>query len=36
MVEPMNVLRVGILKGANKVVGLHNHPTGNLKLYDED
>ncbi len=31
LVEPMNVFRVAILKGATRVVAVHNHPSGNLK-----
>lgn len=29
-VEPMNVYRVAVLKGATRVIAVHNHPGGNL------
>lgn len=37
-VEPMNVFRVAVLKGAFRVILVHNHPGGSLKqsLDDED
>lgn len=35
-VEPMNVYRVAVLKGACKVIAVHNHPSGNLKPSGED
>jgi DNA repair protein RadC len=35
-VEPMNVYRVGVLKGAVKVIFVHNHPSGELKPSDAD
>ena len=35
-VEPMNVYRVAVLKGAVNVIMVHNHPSGELKPSDED
>lgn len=35
-VEPMNVFRVAVLKGAVKVIMTHNHPSGELKPSDSD
>ncbi|MFZ6009013.1 MAG: JAB domain-containing protein [Bacteroidota bacterium] len=35
-VEPMNVFRVAVLKGAVKVIVIHNHPSGELKPSDQD
>jgi DNA repair protein RadC len=35
-VEPMNVYRVAVLKGAVNVIMLHNHPSGELKPSDTD
>lgn len=35
-VEPMNVYRVAVLKGAVNVIMAHNHPSGELKPSDED
>ena len=35
-VEPMNVFRVAVLKGATSVIALHNHPSGSLIPSDED
>ncbi|MFZ6014413.1 MAG: JAB domain-containing protein, partial [Bacteroidota bacterium] len=35
-VEPMNVYRVAVLKGAVKVILVHNHPSGELKPSDAD
>jgi DNA repair protein RadC len=35
-VEPMNVFRVAVLKGAIKVIMAHNHPSGELKPSPED
>lgn len=29
-VEPMNVYRVAVLKGATSVIAIHNHPSGNM------
>lgn len=34
--EPMNVFRVSVLKGATSVIMVHNHPSGNLKPSDAD
>lgn len=31
-VEPMNVYRVAVLKGATSVIAIHNHPSGNMTL----
>lgn len=31
LIEPMNIFRVAVLKGAIRVVLVHNHPSGNLK-----
>jgi DNA repair protein RadC len=31
MVEPMQVFRVGVLKGAVKMILVHNHPSGEIK-----
>jgi DNA repair protein RadC len=36
LVEPMNVFRVAILKGASRVIGIHNHPAGTMKPSDAD
>jgi DNA repair protein RadC len=36
IVEPMQVFRVGVLKGALKLILVHNHPSGVLKASDED
>jgi DNA repair protein RadC len=35
-VEPMNVYRVAVLKGAINVIMIHNHPSGELKPSDAD
>ena len=35
-VEPMNVFRVAVLKGAIKVIMIHNHPSGELKPSESD
>jgi DNA repair protein RadC len=35
-VEPMNVFRVAVLKGAVKAIIAHNHPSGELKPSDAD
>ena len=35
-VEPMNVFRVSVLKGAVKVILVHNHPSGELTPSDSD
>jgi DNA repair protein RadC len=35
-VEPMNVFRVAVLKGAVNVILAHNHPSGELKPSDAD
>lgn len=35
-VEPMNVFRVAVLKGAVKAIIVHNHPSGELKPSDSD
>ncbi len=35
-VEPMNVFRVAVLKGAVKVIFVHNHPSGDLNPSEED
>ncbi len=35
-VEPMNVFRVAVLKGAIKAIIVHNHPSGELKPSDAD
>jgi DNA repair protein RadC len=34
--EPMQVFRVGVLKGAVKMLLIHNHPSGELKPSQED
>ncbi|HXB12936.1 MAG TPA: JAB domain-containing protein, partial [Bacteroidia bacterium] len=36
IVEPMQVFRVGVLKGALKLILVHNHPSGVLKASDDD
>lgn len=36
IVEPMNVFRVAVLKGATRVIIVHNHPSGRLSASDED
>ena len=35
-VEPMNVFRVAVLKGAVKAIMAHNHPSGGLQPSDSD
>ncbi len=35
-VEPMNVFRVAVLKGAVKVILVHNHPSGSIKATVQD
>jgi DNA repair protein RadC len=35
-VEPMNVFRVAVLKGAIKAIMIHNHPTGELRPSEAD
>lgn len=35
-IEPMQVYRVAILKGAIKIVLIHNHPSGELRPSEED
>jgi len=35
-IEPMNVFRVAVLKGAVKAIIAHNHPSGELKPSDAD
>jgi DNA repair protein RadC len=34
--EPMQVFRVGVLKGAVRMILIHNHPSGELKPSQED
>lgn len=36
LVEPMEVYRVAVLKGASCLWAVHNHPSGNLKPSQED
>lgn len=36
LVEPMQVFRVAILKGAVRIVLAHNHPSGEIRPSDED
>ena len=36
IVEPMNVFRIAIQKGATDVIAVHNHPSGGLKPSDGD
>ena len=36
VVEPMNVYRVAILKGATRIIAVHNHPSGNLQPSKSD
>jgi DNA repair protein RadC len=36
VVEPMQVFRVGVLKGAVKMILVHNHPSGELKPSEAD
>ncbi|MDR2915535.1 MAG: JAB domain-containing protein [Tannerella sp.] len=36
LVEPMNVFRVAILKGAIRIIAVHNHPGGTMKPSKED
>ncbi|HOZ88158.1 MAG TPA: JAB domain-containing protein, partial [Bacteroidia bacterium] len=36
LVEPMQVFRVAILKGAVRIVLVHNHPSGEIRPSDED
>lgn len=35
-VEPLNVYRIAVLKGATRVVAVHNHPSGNITPSDQD
>ena len=35
-VEPMNVFRVAILKGASRVIAIHNHPSNAMKPSNAD
>lgn len=35
-VEPMNVYRVAVLKGATSVIAIHNHPSGNMTPSESD
>jgi DNA repair protein RadC len=35
-VEPMNVYRVAVLKGATSVIAIHNHPSGNMTPSEGD
>ncbi len=35
-VDPMHVFRVAILKGAVKVVAVHNHPSGAMRVSEKD
>ena len=35
-IEPMNVFRVAVLKGAVKVILVHNHPSGELEPSEAD
>lgn len=36
LAEPMNVFRVAILKGATRVIAVHNHPSGAMKASKDD
>ncbi|MDN3673019.1 JAB domain-containing protein [Flavobacterium branchiarum] len=36
IVEPMNVYRVAVLKGATSVIAVHNHPSGNMTASEAD
>jgi DNA repair protein RadC len=36
VVEPMQVFRVGVLKGAVKMILIHNHPSGELRSSETD
>ncbi|MDN3672437.1 JAB domain-containing protein [Flavobacterium branchiarum] len=36
VVEPMNVYRVAVLKGATSVIAVHNHPSGNMTASASD
>ncbi len=36
VVKPMNVFRVAVLRGAAKVILVHNHPSGELKPSEKD
>ena len=36
LIEPMNVFRVAILKGAIRVIAVHNHPSGTMKPSEQD
>lgn len=36
LVEPMNVFRVAVLKGATKVMAVHNHPSGTMIASEAD
>ncbi len=35
-VEPMNVFRIAVMKGAVKVILVHNHPSGELNSSEQD
>ena len=36
LVEPMNVFRVAILKGATRIIAVHNHPSGIVEASADD
>lgn len=36
IIEPMNVYRVAVMKNANRIIALHNHPSGRLDLSEDD
>jgi DNA repair protein RadC len=36
LVEPMNVFRVAVMKGSEKVILVHNHPSGELNPSEDD
>lgn len=36
IIEPMNVYRVTVMKNANRIIALHNHPSGRLELSEDD
>lgn len=31
--EPINIFRIALIKGSIKIILVHNHPSGNLKLF---
>jgi len=36
IIEPMNVYRVAVMKNATRIIGIHNHPSGELTPTEDD